>query len=211
MKNFLIKIIKHPFFITLAAAMVVLCVVLYGTLKWLDSYTLHNEAVIVPNVKGLKMEDAAIFIKNSGLRYNIIDSVYSKNVIPGAIVEILPTTGSKVKKGRILFITVNALTSQMGEIPEVEDLSFRQAYAMLKNRGFESVEIIYVNGVYKDLAIGVELHKRLLDMGDMVPLNSPLILKVSSGETDPFSYDSLLVEPAIEPIQPLNSDAETWF
>lgn len=42
----------------------------------------------------------------------------------------------------------------MAVIPEVEDLSFRQAYALLRARGFSSVEIEYVPGDYKDLAMG---------------------------------------------------------
>lgn len=191
MKDFMIKLIKHPFFITLVLAVVVSLAILYVTLKWLDTYTQHNEAVIVPDVKGLKLDEAVTFIRNNGLRYNVIDSVFSKSVAPGAVVEIVPSAGSKVKEGRILFLTVNAVTSKMGEIPEVEDLSFRQAHALLTGRGFESVEIVYVNGVYKDLAIGVELRGRLLHKGDMVPLSSPLVLKVSSGETDPFEIDSL--------------------
>lgn len=191
MKDFMIKLIRHPFFITLVLAGVVSLGILYGTLKWLESYTRHNEAVVVPDVKGLKVDDAVAFLNNSELRYSIIDSVFSKAVPPGAIVETVPAAGSKVKKGRILFLTVNAVTSQMGEIPEVEDLSYRQAYALLTSRGFESVKIEYVNGVYKDLAIGVEMRGRLLSRGDKVPLNSSLVLKVSSGETDPFEGDTL--------------------
>ena len=54
--------------------------------------------------------------------------------------ELVPGVGSKVKEGRIVFVTINALTSQMAVIPEVEDLSFRQAYALLRARGFSSVE-----------------------------------------------------------------------
>lgn len=214
MKDFLIKLVKHPFFITLVLAVIVSCVLLYGTLKWLDKYTLHNQAVIVPDVKGLKMDEAVTFISNNKLRYDVIDSVFSNSVPPGAIVEIKPTAGSKVKEGRILYLTVNAVTSQMGEIPEVEDLSSRQAYALLAGRGFESVEIEYVNGVYKDLAIGVELRGRLLNRGEKVPLKSRLILKVSSGETDPYMLDSLpdgSVNLDNEPIQQLNSEEETWF
>ncbi len=218
MKNFLIKIIKHPFFITLVVAVIVSCVLLYGTLKWLESYTHHNEAVIVPDVKGLKLEDAATFIQSSGLRYNVIDSVFSNSVAPGAIVEIAPAVGSKVKEGRILFITVNALTSQMARIPEVEDLSFRQAYAILKSLGFESVEIEYVPGVYKDLAIGVTSGGRLLNTDDMVQLAAPLILMVSNGQTQMFSEDSVYIQEAIppltpgqEPVRQLDSEVETWF
>ncbi|MDL2222383.1 PASTA domain-containing protein, partial [Parabacteroides sp. OttesenSCG-928-N08] len=61
----------------------------------------------------------------------MIDSVFSKDVAPGSVVELVPKAGSKVKEGRIVFVTINALTAQMGRIPEVEDLSFRQAYALL--------------------------------------------------------------------------------
>ena len=219
MKNFMIKLIKHPFFITLVLAVLVSSGILYGTLKWLESYTRHNEAVVVPDVKGLKMDEASSFITKSELNYSIIDSVFSKTVAPGAIVEIAPAAGSKVKKGRILFLTVNALTSQMGEIPEVEDLSFRQAYALLTARGFESVKIEYVNGVYKDLAIGVELRGKLLKQGDKVPLSSSLVLKVSSGETDLFDPDSLPPGWEGSSSQPANTTApqsvdneiETWF
>lgn len=137
MKDFLVKLIKNPYVLNLLLAVVVACALVFGTLKWLDSYTRHNEAVVVPDVKGLGMEEAAEFFKNSNLRYNVIDSVFSKDVKPGAIVELVPMAGSKVKEGRIVFVTVNALTSQMATIPEVEDLSFRQAYAILRARGFE--------------------------------------------------------------------------
>ncbi|MDR1402725.1 MAG: PASTA domain-containing protein [Tannerellaceae bacterium] len=219
MKDFLKKIIKNPFATTILFAIVASGVILYGTLTWLDRYTRHNKAVIVPDVKGLKMEEAIPFLQNNNLHYSVIDSVFSKNVKPGAIVEITPATGSKVKEGRIVFITVNAMTSQMAEIPEVEDLSYRQAYAQLKARGFEKIETIYVPGVYKDLAIGVELHDRLLNRGEMVQLSAPLVLKISNGETLLFPDDSIVYEGAPvslpinrdnHPIEPLDGDEE-WF
>lgn len=141
MNNFFVKLIKNPYVLNLLLAVIVACGLIYGTLKWLDKYTRHNEAVVVPDVKGLRVEEAAEFFKNNNLRYNVIDSVFSKDVSPGAIVELVPSAGSKVKEGRIVFITVNAMTSQMATIPEVEDLSFRQAYALLRARGFENVEI----------------------------------------------------------------------
>lgn len=154
MSNFFVKLIKNPFVINLLLVIVVSCGVVYGVLAWLDSYTRHNQAVVVPDVKGMKLEDAAEFFGNNKLRYNVIDSVFSKDVAPGSIVELVPGVGSKVKEGRIVFVTINALTSQMAVIPEVEDLSFRQAYALLRARGFSSVEIEYVPGDYKDLAMG---------------------------------------------------------
>jgi hypothetical protein len=212
MKDYLKRIIKNPFVVTILIAIVASCVILYGTLKWLDSYTRHNEAVIVPDVKGLKLDEAIPFLKNNRLHYSVIDSVFSKSVKPGAIVEITPAVGSKVKEGRIIFITVNAMTSQMAEIPEVEDLSYRQAYAQLKARGFEKIETIYVPGAFKDLAIGVELHGRLLNRGEMVQLSAPLVLKISNGETLMFPDDSIIHEdaPVSLPIEPIGGNEE-WF
>lgn len=198
---------KNPFVVNFLLMFAVLVLVVVGTLKWLDGYTHHNEVVTVPDVKGLTIEDAASFFENNGLRYDVIDSVFSKDVAPGTIVELKPTAGSAVKEGRIVFVTLNALTSQMGSIPEVADISFRQAYALLRARGFEKLDIEYVPGDFKDLVIAVELRGRVLRNGEKVPLTSPLTLKVSNGE-DEVLTDSLGLE---EPVRPLNSEDENWF
>jgi beta-lactam-binding protein with PASTA domain len=211
MQKVLIKWGKHPFVINILSAILIACILLYVTLKWLEAYTLHNKAVIVPDIRGLQIEEASRFLHSSGLRYNIIDSVFSKNAQPGAIVELVPSAGSKVKEGRIVYITVNALSSQMGAVPNVGDLSFRQAYAILKARGFESVEIEYVSGMYKDLAAGVELHGHLLEEGEMVQLTAPLILKVSNGIKERTEEDSLLPDSVNTSGNPLTHDIETWF
>ena len=177
----------------------------YMNRKLLEVYGLQS----IDDVKGMKCyEDAAEFFGNNKLRYNVIDSVFSKDVAPGSIVELVPGVGSKVKEGRIVFVTINALTSQMAVIPEVEDLSFRQAYALLRARGFSSVEIEYVPGDYKDLAMGVELNGRTLLKGEHVPLTAHLVLKVSSGDPNMLP-DSLALDSI--PVEPLDSDIENWF
>ena len=208
MSNFITRLIKHPFIISLLLMIIVTCGIFYGALSWLDTYTRHNQAVVVPDVKGMKLEDAIPFLDNNHLRYNVIDSVFSKDVAPGAIVEVVPSVGSKVKEGRILFVTINALTSQMAMVPDIEDQSFRQAYALLRARGFNSVEIEYIAGEYKDLAVAVEHNGRTLTKGELIPLTAPLVLKVISGDPN-FSPDSLALDSI--PVEQLNSDIEKWF
>ena len=204
-----IKILKHPIVVSILLAVLIIWGLIYGTLVWLDSYTRHNEAVVVPDVKGMTIEEAGRSLDERGLRYNIIDSVFSKDVPPGAIVEVVPAPDSKVKVGRILFVTINANTSQMAIIPEVADLSFRQAYALLRSLGFSHVEVKYVPGDYKDLAMGVEWKEQPVETGRHIPLNAHIVLVVSSGEAAPDSMalDSLNVLP----IEPLDSEEENWF
>lgn len=199
----LTKFIKHPVVINLLLAVVITIGIIFGVLAWLDHYTRHNQAVVVPDVKGLTVSEAAQFFESNGLRYNVIDSVFAKDAAPGSIVELVPSAGSKVKEGRIVFITVNALTSQMATLPEVEDLSFRQAYALLKAAGFTNIEIVYKPGDYKDLAIGIETNGKLLTPGEHVPLTAPLELLVSSGEPEEVT-DSTAVET-------IDASEEDWF
>ena len=172
---------QQPIYIHLISAVLVLCFIIFLVLQGLDSYTLHNKAIVVPDVKGLLIEEASIFLRNSGLRYEVVDSVYSKEVKPGAIQEMIPPIGSKVKKGRTIYITLNAKNAQSAAIPDVKNLSFRQGYALIKAQGFLSVETKYVSGPFKDLVIGVELNGKELSPGELVPLTAALILKVSNG------------------------------
>ena len=206
MKEYIIKILKNPFVFNLLLAGVITLVLLGGVMFWLSSYTRHNEAVVVPDVRGLKVEEAAEYFDRSNLRYNVIDSVFSNDVPAGAIVEMIPEAGAKVKDGRIVFITINAFTTQMAPMPNVQDLSFRQAQALLEATGFNSVEIEYVPGDYKDLVVGVEHRGRMLSSGEKVSLKAALVLKISNGEGEmlPTTTDSTAVEE-------LDSEEENWF
>ena len=209
MKNFLVKLLTNAFVVNIAIAIVFVFGVMYATLKWLDVYTKHNQAVVVPDVKGLTVDKAAPFMESSGLRYEIIDSVFSKKVVPGSIVELMPEAGSKVKEGRIVYITVNALTSQMAIVPRVKDLSYRQAYAMLKAAGFKSIEIEYVPGEYKDLVMGISHNDIPLEEEKRLPLSAHLVLHISNGDPNSEVGDSLDING--KPVQRLDSEDENWF
>ena len=188
------KIFKLPVIVHLLAIAAVSCIAVYVTLKSIDAYTNHNQAVNVPDVKNLQIEDAAPFFEQNMLRYSIIDSIYSKDAAPGAIVEMMPEANSKVKKNRVISITINAKTEETAIIPDVDSISYRQAYAQLKARGFINVEKKFVTGEYYDLTVGVEYGGFMVEHGTRAPLTADLILVVNDGFTivasDSISVDS---------------------
>ncbi len=206
MKSSFDKIFKMPIYAHLLAMSVLLCLIIYIVLKSIDSYTNHNQAVYVPDVRGLQMEDAIPFFEQNMLRYEIVDSIFSKEETPGAIVELMPEANAKVKKNRIVSVTVNAKTEETEPIPDIEDISFRQAYALLRARGFMDVEYKYVSGEYRDLTIGVEYGGRMVNAGTRVPLTAKLILVISDGNVTP--EDSSTVDE--ENIEIIGGD-ESWF
>ena len=185
MKSFFSKIFHLPVYIHLLAVIALSFVAVYVLLNYIDSYTNHNQAVLVPDIRGLLIDEAAPLLEQSILRYEVIDSLYSKEYKPGVIVDLSPEANSKVKKNRIIYITVNAKTEKTAPIPEVADLSYRQAYADLKSAGFKNVEEKYVSGEHYNLTIGVEYKGQLVQSGTLVPLSAVLTLVISDGNVEP--------------------------
>lgn len=175
-----------------------------GVLYWLQSYTMHNQAIIVPDVRGMQEEVAEPLLRSKKLRYQVIDSVYSRGVQPGAIVEQIPAAASKVKENRIVFLTVNAKTAQTVELPDVLEISQRQAMASLRALGFVVDSIRYVTYEYRDLVVAVQYNDRMVHSGQRLPYGATLVLEVGNGNIE---------EPAdsTDSLELIDESAKEWF
>jgi len=127
--------------------------IFYGMLVFLRHYTHHGEALLVPDVTGLMREDAEILLQTHKMRSQLSDSVYVNSVNPGAVVSQNPEPGSKVKENRNVFLTVNAKAPEKVKMPNVVDLSFRQAKTTLESQGLTIGETIYVPDIAKDYVL----------------------------------------------------------
>lgn len=160
-------------------------ILLLVTLFWLDIYTRHNKAIIVPDVHALSVNEAAEILTRQNLRYDVVDSVYTDLVPPGAIVEQIPLAHSKVKASRIIFLTVNASSARTIPLPDVQELSQRQAVAILNSVGFVADSVQYIPYEYKDLVIGVTMNGHEVHTGQALPAGSQLIILVGDGNQTP--------------------------
>lgn len=195
------SIISNVYVKNLGLAAIILIVIVLLTLWALNVYTHHGEAVVVPDVKHLQVSEAATFFEKANLRYKVVDSTFVKNAKPGSIVEITPAAGSKVKANRIIFLVANSFSVETFAIPDVKDLSQRQAEALLKASGFENITIQRVNSPYKDLVVGLEYKGKEVKTGEKIQGSAQLVLLVSSGEgSDTPEGDSLNIQMQEEPV-----------
>ena len=89
---------KNRFFwLNLIAIIVVIIGACWGTLLWLDSYTHHGEAYMVPNVKNKTLKEAQQALSNQKLKGLVIDSSYVKGVPDDMVLEQNPVGGARVK------------------------------------------------------------------------------------------------------------------
>lgn len=194
----MIEFFKKHYILKHFLLLVIIVVLLFtGLIFWLDNYTRHNEQKLVPDVIGMTEENAATLILGRELNYDIVDSVYRTGALPGAIVDQDPKADSFVKKERKIYLIINAKAAQMTKLPEVVDLSLRQAQALLAGADFKVKEVVYKPSDYRDLVLEVLYNGKTVSAGEEIPTHSELILNVGDGgikiEADTIATDSTIV------------------
>ena len=200
---------KHPIIKTLVQMVIVFFLLIAITLYGLKLYTRHGKAVLVPDVKAMALPDALRILDREGFRYDIIDSLFVDEAVPGTIVEQTPAGGSKVKEGRIVYLSINAYSPRMITCPKVADMSMRQALSTLESRGLTDVRIQEVPSEYPDLALGLQYRGETLEAGDKIPAGSTVTLLVGNGM--PETYSDLTFEETPQTTEEAPLTDESWF
>lgn len=157
-------------------------IAIYATLRWLDIYTQHGKGVSVPNVKGMQLSEAEILLRNQKLEIVVIDSSYIPDHPSGAIIEQNPNVGSRVKKDRLIYVTINSSSAPRRAIPDVIDnCSLREAQAKIGAAGFILGENEYIQGE-SDWVYGIKYRGRRLTPGEEVPIGATVVLVVGDNK-----------------------------
>lgn len=202
------------FWLNLIAMVVVVVLLAFGILKGLDIYTRHGEGIVVPDVKGMSVNEAEKMFRNHGLTCVVSDSNYVKNKPAGIILDLKPAPGQKVKEGRMVYLTINTLDTPLRVVPDVADnSSLRQAQAKLMAAGFKLAESQLVSGE-KDWVYGVKYRGRELSIGDKAPMGATLTLIVGDGSALPSYGDSIdaVVDEVVDGVsEGGGATDESWF
>ncbi len=177
----------------LLVAIAIFVALAWGTLIAIDFYTHHGQAEIIPDLRGMYVEEAEVALAKHGLFPQIIDSVYVRDKKLGTIIEQIPPANSSVKRNRAIYIIINSRQVRQVSIPDLSDVSYRQGEAILKSLGLSIGSVEYSPSEYKDLVIDVKYKGRSLYMGSRIPEGSSLELVVGNG-----LGDSSVVVPAIK-------------
>lgn len=152
---------------------------LTGLSMWLDSYTRHSERVDVPSLIGIPADDAARYLEQAGLKSMVIDSVYA-DARPGSVVEQMPTAGLPVKKGRIVYLTINSIGVRKVKMLEVREGGSRQALSTLRSLGFVVDSVKQVASEMDDLVLSVSADGVEMEPGVEYPVGTRVVVRVGS-------------------------------
>lgn len=193
------------FLINIGLAILFLFIFLWGILFWLDSYTMHGESITVPELVGLSKEQAEQILEEKGLRLFITDSLYNPKALKGGVLEQEPKANTQVKHNRTIYVTVNAMRPPLVKMPDLHDLTLRDAKARLETYGLQLGNIRYVPDIAFNAVVFQEFKGKKIEAGKMIERGSIIDLALGQGESDEMvSVPSLIgmsIKDAIAELQ----------
>lgn len=130
-------------FFLIIAPVVITALLLFAAWVWLGVYTRHDEQDQVPDLRTKDLAEATRMLEAMGLHAEVIDSVYTDEAPKGTVVDQDPDSGRFVKPDRTVYLVMNASQPKMLNMPNLVDLSKRQAISVLEILGLKVSEMQY--------------------------------------------------------------------
>ncbi len=179
--------------LNLLAMAVVAVLAAFFTFRWLDSYTNHNEAYMVPDVRGMQLDEAITVLAKQNLGYAVQEYKYKAGAKMGEVLEQSPKTGALVKEDRKIYLVLNTTEApKFGIPPVIDNCSLREAQFRLKAAGFVVKEIEFIPGE-REWVYGVTYDGIELKNGAAIPRGSKVTLVVGNGnmtDEDTVMFDA---------------------
>ena len=172
----------------LLIALAVAVALLVGAMIFLNVATMHNREFSVPDLANMSVEEAQQVAEAAGMRIDVTDSAFVKRMKRGAVYRQNPAPGSKVKKGRRIALTINAVNARQVTMPDLIGYSTRQAKAELLSRGLVLGKLIYVQDMATNNVLR-QLHDNMeIEPGAMVDSEAVIDLVVGLNSRDNVTF-----------------------
>ena len=172
------SIVKHLF-----ASSITVFIIFYFVFISVKIYTKHNRYIEVPSLSGLNIEDANKILKKKKLKFEVLDSSkYFSETPVNFILSQIPDAGEFVKKNRKIYLNVNPSDYQKVSIPNIIQITKRNAESILNALGFEVSGFKYVDNIGKDMVLEVLYNGEKMNIGDAIARGSKLELILGNGK-----------------------------
>lgn len=172
------KLLKSPkLYISLVIASLISALLLFIADSLIfPAYTNYNEGITTPDVTRMHIDNAAELLEKRGLRFEVIDRRANAAYPVNYIIDQNPRAGQLVKPNRKIYLKVNTENRPMVKVPNLTNLSLRNARIQLVNYGLQVGSISYKSSRYKNTVLG-----QSVDPETEVEKGSTINLVISDG------------------------------
>lgn len=182
MRDFLNFLRSKTFLINIGIAFIALILISWLAFQWLKGSTNHGELVEVPDLSSMSVMEMRETIEGANLRYEVLDSAnYNPEYPRFSIIEQNPLAGDKVKENRKIYITVNPSGYKKVTVPNIVQVTQRNATSMLRAVGLDVQRVTYIDQLGKDMVYYIKYKGKSINPGDKLPKTSKIELICGNG------------------------------
>lgn len=142
----------------------------------MPAYTNYDEGVTVPDVSEISLQEAQDQLTSYGLRYEIADRRSNTAYPADYVIDQTPAPSEIVKPNRKVYLTVNTVANPTVEVPNIVNLSKRNAEIQLQNYGLQIGTISFESSRFKNSVL-----RQSIPPGEVVPKGTVIDFAVSDG------------------------------
>ena len=176
-------LIDKWFYISLAIMALLITGAFLYTFNRLDKFTRHGQELIVPDMVGMNY-DEAVGQYQDVFTFVLLDSIYVKDFPEGAVYQQNPSPGSKVKQGRNIYILRTTIAPEIVAMPNLRNLSLRQAMVSLNAVGLKVDKLEFVDYFARNAVVEQKLKGEVVEPKADVVKGSAITLVVGLGRGD---------------------------
>jgi eukaryotic-like serine/threonine-protein kinase len=162
----------------LVLAVILLFVLMGWFLKW---YTHNGESITVPDLRGKSVEEVQRICDEKDLRFEIKDSVFSPEKPKLSVVEQNPKPDSKVKRGRRIYILINADQAPKVAVPDITNYTLRQGERTLESFGFKRGTLEYKPDIALNAVLEMKVNGQVVKPGTTLEKGTVIDLVLGDG------------------------------
>lgn len=175
---------------------------LFFTSVLLAWVTRQGDEYRLPSLIGRSVSSVEHSLESAGFPVVVIDSQYVPDRPPHTVLLQDPPAGTRVKKGRKIYLTITSAVPPTISFPRIQDMPYEEAHRLLRETyGFRIGSIEYRAGRVPDIILEARHNGQVIKAGASVPKYSVIDLVVSRGLSDekvPFiSVVGLSLEEAV--------------
>lgn len=172
---------RYPWVLHLLIMLGVSLVVLIVAFQIIRIYARQGQEYELPDMVG---HNVAELLADNPIELDVVvmDSIFRPGQEGGLILTQDPKGGTKVKKGRKLYITMTAYTPEDAVLPELVGLTVRQAVSELSAAGLQAGKLKFVEDPYKNNVIEQTCKGKTVYAGQQIERGSMIDLLVGLGD-----------------------------
>ena len=172
---------KKKFYLHLGLSIVLTVILFFIVLQFIKIYSNHGDTYVLPDFSGMTLGEIEQNNYDKLYEFIVIDSIFDSHNPKGSIVIQNPPFGSRVKQHRKVYVTLVAFSTEKVEMPDLIDLSLRQAVNSLRTKGLELNSLQYVEDFAGNAILEQLFNDEVIEPGIIIDKGSGIDLVVGLG------------------------------